>query len=279
MMRVVKKINNNVAECLDNNGKSLVAFGRGIGFPKTPYDLRDLSKIDMTFYKLDPHFQLLLDEIPEDLMLLSVEIVQNAQKELCGKLNPTLIFSLADHIQFAIRRLKEFKEMKILFSQDVAQLYPKETKLAEDALVLINTSLGVNLPHSEVTSIAMHFINSQSDFDIDNESQAIEELIEIMTQMIENQLAIRIEREEFNYQRFQAHVRYYLKRLRENESFINGNETILQSLKESQPHIYQVAVVIMDYIHQSMRYSQSDDELLYLMIHINRLYEKNSGEK
>lgn len=146
-------------------------------------------------------------------------------------------------------------------------------------MVLINTSLGVNLPHSEVTSIAMHFINSQSDFDIDNESQAIEELIEIMTQMIENQLAIRIEREEFNYQRFQAHVRYYLKRLRENESFINGNETILQSLKESQPHIYQVAVVIMDYIHQSMRYSQSDDELLYLMIHINRLYEKNSGEK
>ena len=125
----------------------------------------------------------------------------------------------------------------------------------------------------------MHFINSQAEFDIDNESQAIEELIEIMTQMIENQLAIRIEREEFNYQRFQAHVRYYLKRLRENESFINGNETILQSLKESQPHIYQVAVVIMDYIHQSMGYSQSDDELLYLMIHINRLYEKNSGEK
>ena len=112
--------------------------------------------------------------------------------------------------------------MKILFSQDVAQLYPKETKLAEDALVLINTSLGVNLPHSEVTSIAMHFINSQSDFDIDNESQAIEELIEIMTQMIENQLAIRIEREEFNYQRFQAHVRYYLKRLREMNHLLMG---------------------------------------------------------
>ena len=41
MMRVVKKINNNVAECLDNNGKSLVAFGRGIGFPKdAPYDTK-----------------------------------------------------------------------------------------------------------------------------------------------------------------------------------------------------------------------------------------------
>ncbi len=32
-MEVVKKINNNVAECVDNNGKHLIAFGKGIGFP------------------------------------------------------------------------------------------------------------------------------------------------------------------------------------------------------------------------------------------------------
>lgn len=276
-MKVLKKINNNVAECLDDNGNELIAFGRGIGFPKTPYELTDLSKVDMTFYKLDQHFQLLLDEIPENLMLLSVEIVQSAQKELGGRLNPTLIFSLADHIQFAIRRLEEFKEMKILFSQDIAQLYPIETRLAEEALVIINTSLGVKLPHSEVTSLAMHFINSQSEVVADSETQTIEELIEIMTQMIEFQLKIKVDQEEFNYQRFQAHVRYYLKRLRSDESFIDGNQTILESLKMTLPHIYKVAVAIMTYIEQSMGLAQTDDELLYLMIHINRLYEKNSG--
>lgn len=63
-MRVVKKVNNNVAVCIDSNGKELIAFGRGIGFPKTPYELDDLSKIDMTFYKLNRHFELLLTEIP-----------------------------------------------------------------------------------------------------------------------------------------------------------------------------------------------------------------------
>ena len=231
----------------------------------------------MTFYKLDKHFEILLSEIPEDMMLLSVEIVQNAQKELLGKLNPTLVFSLADHIYFAVRRLKEFKEMKILFSQEIAQLYPTESKLAEEAMIIINTSLGIELPHSEVTNIAMHFINSQTDFTIDKEAQSIEELLEIITQMIENQLDITIERDEFNYQRFQAHVRYYLKRLREKEKFIDGNQIVLQSLRTTQPAIYQVAVVIMDYIHQTLRFEQSDDELLYLMIHINRLYEKNSS--
>ena len=45
-MRVIKKINNNVALCLDNNNHELIAFGKGIGFPKIPYELDDLNKID-----------------------------------------------------------------------------------------------------------------------------------------------------------------------------------------------------------------------------------------
>ncbi|MBS4761709.1 PRD domain-containing protein [Carnobacteriaceae bacterium zg-ZUI252] len=277
-MRVVKKINNNVAECIDSNGKYLIAFGKGIGFPKTPYDLTDLSKIDMTFYHLDKHFQLLINDIPEKLMLLSVEIVQNAQNKVQGRLNPTLVFSLADHIQFAIKRLEEFKEMKILFSQDVAQLYPLEMRIAQEALILINDRLSVSLPDSEATSIAMHFINSQTESSIDHTSQVIEEMIEVMTQTIENQLDITVNRQEFNYQRFQAHVRYYLKRVRQQEYFIDGNAIILQELQEKQPRIYQVAVTIFDYVHQSFGFAQSDDELLYLMIHINRLYEKNKSE-
>ncbi|MBA1393021.1 hypothetical protein EQ500_03915, partial [Lactobacillus sp. XV13L] len=44
-MQVIKKINNNAAICLDQNQDELIAFGKGIGFPKTPYELTDLSKI------------------------------------------------------------------------------------------------------------------------------------------------------------------------------------------------------------------------------------------
>jgi transcriptional antiterminator len=32
-MKVIKKININVALCVDNNKKELIAFGKGIGFP------------------------------------------------------------------------------------------------------------------------------------------------------------------------------------------------------------------------------------------------------
>ena len=43
-MKVIKKINNNVAVCIDNDGHELIAFGKGIGFPKIPYELTDLNK-------------------------------------------------------------------------------------------------------------------------------------------------------------------------------------------------------------------------------------------
>ncbi len=36
-MRVIKKLNNNFAICVDNEGETCIAYGKGIGFPKTPY--------------------------------------------------------------------------------------------------------------------------------------------------------------------------------------------------------------------------------------------------
>ena len=55
-MKVIKKINNNVALCVDNNKKELIAFGKGIGFPDMPYEIKDLSAISMTFYRMDQSF-------------------------------------------------------------------------------------------------------------------------------------------------------------------------------------------------------------------------------
>ena len=51
-MRVIKKLNNNFAICVDGEGKELLAAGKGIGFPKTPYELEDLNLITRTFYCL-----------------------------------------------------------------------------------------------------------------------------------------------------------------------------------------------------------------------------------
>lgn len=75
-MKVTQKINNNVAVCIDGNGNELVAFGKGIGFPKIPYELTDLNQIEMTFYRINVHNFQLLKEISDGIFEVSAKIAR-----------------------------------------------------------------------------------------------------------------------------------------------------------------------------------------------------------
>ncbi|MHC5227799.1 PRD domain-containing protein [Enterococcus sp. LJL99] len=278
-MKVIKKINNNVAECLDDNGNYLIAFGKGIGFPKTPYELTDLTKVTMTFYKLNEHFESLLREIPEEILNLSAEIVTMAQKELNGQLNPTLVFSLADHIHFSIQRLTKYKNVRMTFSYEIEQLYPKESLLAKQAIKMIQEQLHLVLPKGEITSITMHFVDSQSEYKISQEELLVEEVIESATNLIEEELKIQVDRQEFNYNRFCMHMFYYLKRLKNGEEFIDQGSELLQTFKQQHQDIYVLTQHVATLIQQIFGIMPKDGELFYLMIHIHRLYEKNGRSK
>jgi len=52
-MKIIKKINTSAALALDASGHEVVVLGKGIGFPPTPYELTDLSKVERTFYDVD----------------------------------------------------------------------------------------------------------------------------------------------------------------------------------------------------------------------------------
>lgn len=278
-MIVLKKINNNVAKCIDGNGRELIAFGKGIGFPKTPYELDDLSKITLTFYRLDEHFLDLLNELPEDVLNLSTEVVLLAQDMFRGQLNTNLIFSLADHLSFAIKRAKNNKEINFFLSSDLKELYKAETELAEHTIELVKKRLFITLPRSEVSSLTMHFINAQEEYKVDQEEDLIEWLIEKITELIETEFQITIHREEFNYNRFQMHLRYYLKRVREKDSFIGENQELFEMVKNEHPETFLASQKIHQLIGRYMEITSNKEETLYLMIHINRILEKNYIEK
>jgi len=268
-MKAIKKINNNVAICTDNNNKELIAFGRGIGFPPMPYEIKDLSSISMTFYRIDNRFYNLMEEIPENIFEVTALIVDKARKTLSSPLNPNLLIGLADHINFAIIRLKKYKKMQMLFSYDVEQLYPIETNLGRYAVELVKKRLGAILPESEVTNIAMHFVNAQEEKEPVTEGPDTEALISEVADKIEGFFSINIDRASFNYNRFAMHMRYYLKRIKEETQFMNDNSVILQVMKENNEKVYDCAFMIGNFIDEKLESKTTDDEILYLMMHIN----------
>jgi beta-glucoside operon transcriptional antiterminator len=276
-MKVIKKINNNVALCVDNHKKELIAFGKGIGFPAMPYEIKDLSSITMTFYRMDQSFYKLLEEIPEEIFEISAVIVKKAQLTLDCSLNPNLLPGLADHIHFALKRIKKYKEMKMLFSYDIEQLYPAETLLARYAVELIEKKLSVKLPDSEVTNIAMHFVNAEEESieESDKEFDA-DQLIDEITVLIEQTFETDIDRAGFNYNRFVMHFRYFLKRIEEKKQFIDDNGAVFATLRDEKPQVYHCALQISDMIVVRLHTEITQDEILYLMIHINRIIKNNT---
>lgn len=233
----------------------------------------------MTFYKLNEHFEILLKELSEEIIDLSVDIVSMAQKELAGNLNPTIVFSLADHIQFSLQRLSQYKDARLVYSHEVEQLYPKENQAAEKAVVMIQNCMQVTLPKSEITAITMHFVDSQAEYKVSQEEIAIEEVISEITSLIEKELSIDIDQDEFNYERFRMHMFYYLKRVRSGEKFVGDNTKLLTALQKEHKNIYFLAVKVSQLIEKNLGNQVSNDELLYLMIHLNRLYEKSNQRK
>ena len=85
-MKIIRQINNNAALALDGNGKELVVLGRGVGFPKMPYELTDLSRIERTFYDVNPKYFGMAADLPRPLVLACAEITERAEIELKQKI-------------------------------------------------------------------------------------------------------------------------------------------------------------------------------------------------
>ena len=105
-MKVVKNINNNVSLCLDSQEREVVVFGKGVGFTRPPYDL-PLDKIQRTFYNVNPAYLTVIAQMSEEIINVSSQIVDYANQKMDNRFSGNVIFTLADHIQFAIKREKE----------------------------------------------------------------------------------------------------------------------------------------------------------------------------
>lgn len=279
-MHAIKKINNNVAVCIDGNGDELVAFGKGIGFKKMPYEIADMSLISMTFYRVDMRSMQLLKEIPENVMQISAEIVVRAQALLPDKsFSPNIIFSLADHLNFAIIRLKDYKGMKMPLDYDIKQMYPVEYQIGRYACQLFKERVQVVFPDSEAVAVAMHLINAENEVAYTLNDESFDDMARMISNYIEDFFQIKIDRDEFSYNRFLTHLRYYFKRIQDdtpNEGEINP--TMLSAFKREEPKVYQCSVEVVNQIDHRFHTTTSDDEMFYLMVYINRIVKKSQIE-
>ena len=187
-MEVIKKLGNNAAICKDHSGRELIAIGLGIGFPKCPYVLDDLSKIDRTFYNVDSEYISLFEDIDSGIFKISADVIDLAITMLSVPLKQNAVFTLADHLNFALVRLKKGMIFATPIANELRDLYPVEVKIARYTLNLLQKNLKAALPESEIYAIAMNIINSEETYSSNNQITLKSEFIQEIVRIIEAQM-------------------------------------------------------------------------------------------
>lgn len=276
-MKVIKKINNNVALCLDGNQRELIAFGKGIGFKPIPYELTDLSVIERTYYGISPEYQGLLKEIPKEIFDVSGMLVDLAANSIDADFNRNLVITLADHINFAIDRYKKDIHIKPPYVGNLAYLHEAEYKVATQAVACINQCFGVLLPKEEAAAIALHLINAENSVAPKADFLDASTMISDVIGLIEKRENITIDRSGFNASRFITHMEYLLARIRNNETLENNNDKLFNNLKQEYRETYLCAEDVRTYLQQKTGKNLGSEEMSYLMLHIERFCSREQA--
>ena len=270
-MEVIKKLGNNAAICKDNSGRELIAIGLGIGFPKCPYILEDLSKIDRTFYNVDKEYLNLFEYIDSEIFSIAADVIDLATTMLSVPLKHNAQYTLADHLNFAIERMDKGMIFSTPISNELRDLYPVEVKIAKYTLGLMKKRRNIDLPEEEMYAIAMNIINSEENISVSSNVKLKSEFIREVVHVIEAQMNVSIDMHSFNYSRFASHMQYLFRRKNECTEISSANKKLFEVLKNEYTETYQCVLLIKKLIFDKFNWNIGDEEILYLILHVNRL--------
>ncbi|MFC1283990.1 BglG family transcription antiterminator LicT [Bacillus paralicheniformis] len=273
-MKIAKVINNNVISVLNEQGQELVVMGRGIAFQKKPGEAVDESRIEKIF-RLDnkdvsERFKTLLDEIPIEFMEMSEKIISYAKLKLGKKLNDSIYVSLTDHIHFAVERNKKGLDIKNALLWETKRLYKDEFAIGKEALAIIEKKTGAALPEDEAAFIALHIVNAELNEEMPNIVNITKVMQEILS-IVKYHFHIDFDEEALHYYRFITHLKFFAQRLFSGTYMESRDDFLFETVKNKYRDAYVCTNKIKQYIEKEYGHQLTNEELLYLTIHIERV--------
>lgn len=277
-MLIHKILNNNVVLILDQNSEEQIVMGRGIAFKKRVGDNIDESIIDKIFMlkdqKVKNNFTELIKDIPMDYIEAAYEIMQYAKDNVGENIDENLIISLSDHIHTAVERYIEGIEIKNVLLWDIKKFYKAEFEIGLKALDIIEQKLNVKLPEDEAGFIAMHVVNRIMNENIGN-MYDITKIIQEILNIVKYYLGIKFDEDSVYFYRFVTHIKYFAQRLISGKTYESDNEdSLFEIIKGRYQEPYKCVEKISEFIQKKYKYNLSDEEKLYLTIHIARIHNK-----
>ncbi|MDY0394658.1 PRD domain-containing protein [Virgibacillus halophilus] len=148
----------------------------------------------------------------------------------------------------------------------------KEMQVGRIARQLISDELNILLPREEEANIAVHFIMAETNIDNVQELEKTEGIIDNVANIIEKELNFKINKESTQYTRFLVHLEYLFKRISQQDKARKSKSKMYAITKSEYPAVNNAVLLLEEYLHSEYRQHLNEDELLYLLLHINRLF-------
>ena len=107
------------------------------------------------------------------------------------------------------------------------------------------------------------------------ETVLLTKIIDSVLDIIKYNYGIDMNEYSFDYTRFISHLRCFIQRQLKNES-VNVDTSLLEIVKLKYPEDYKCAKKIKVFLEVTYKWNISENELLYLTLHLNRLSSINN---
>ena len=272
--RITKILNHNSFMGIESkNDQECLIMGKGVAFGKKVGQTVSVTG-DARVYSLKEltdrgEAKEIIKSVSPLCLELANEVLDQAEEEF-GKVDRSILFTMADHLDFAVRRIQNGEQISNPLTDDIRIMFYKEYKVAGCIRDLLKEKLGIRIDEHEIGYIALHVHAAIVD---ENVSQAMEiaRTVRECICMVEDETGKSIDVMSLSYNRLMNHVRYMVARA------IHG-EKLKMSLNDYMsvkfPGPYMTAEKICRKMEKSLKLPIPDIEIGYLAMHLERMMDR-----
>lgn len=271
MFKIMKVLNHNsIIGMREEDDKEYLVMGKGLAFGKKVNENIEKRAGD-TVYSLKEFTERgkaedIINSVSPECLEFANEVLNLAEKEF-GRIDRNILFPMADHIEFALRRIRNNEQISNPLTEDIRVLFYKEYKVAQCMKQLLWDRLQVEIDEHEIGYIALH-VHSAIEEEKVSQAMQVARAVRECVSLVEAQTGKKIDVLSLSYNRLMNHIRYMIARSIQGEQLkVSMNDY----MEVKFPDAFRVAKQVCTEIEKNLKIKLDKIEIGYLAIHIERV--------
>ncbi|OUO20860.1 PRD domain-containing protein [Collinsella sp. An307] len=275
MYRITKPLNHNAVLAFNTDDeREYLVVGKGVGFARKPGervdDLGEAGSVQLYLLSQQNGSRGTARDLVERIDPVVLDVAEDIYEDACatfGHVDQNMLLPLADHLAFAVERVRGGGALSNPLTEDIRALFPREFEVADRGVRDLENRCGIVLGDDETGLIALH-VHSALDASHVEQAMQVAQLTRACIDAVERITGAEIDVSSMDYNRLMTHVKYMVTRILNEERLAIDVNAAIQS---GAPESYRAAAAVCAEMERMLGTAVSELEVGYLAMHIARV--------